>query len=115
MAAVEFAETIVIDPLPRTVNYRFRNRPVVLSAEEAAQQLWRGGQVPIWIDMHVVSADKDFTTLEISASSTYADSDLRLRYKQYGFPPFQPLGPEVPFGWRADSSEKLNLNWRKNC
>ncbi len=84
-----------------------------MSSEEAALLLWRDGQVPVWIDIYVKSADENFTTLRILFSSNFTGSDLRLRYKQYGFPPFQPLGPEIPFGWRVGSSGKINLNWRE--
>lgn len=83
--------------------------------EIVAKYLCQDGRVPVWIDLTVVEAAAEFTTIELMCCGRYSDQEEHLYYTPWGRGPFGVKGPAVPPGWQfTDPIQKFDLRWMDN-
>lgn len=81
----------------------------------ACRYLWVDGQIPVWINLNVASADERFTYVEVRVSHLLTADDRVLYHQWEGNPPFHVLSPCVPPGWKSlEESGKFSLGWRSD-
>jgi hypothetical protein len=85
-----------------------------LAAEAVVDLLWRDRRVPEWIDMLVVAADAQATTIELTCCGRFTSRFDFLYYNDTPTPPFGVMGPAIPprltdAAMRGDPIEKFTL------
>jgi hypothetical protein len=110
-AALQYARRFVTNRLPDEGRYLVGSD--VCDAAGVIERLWRCGEVPVWIDIAVDSADDRFTYFRLHYSRRTRARAEGLRYRSEGYPPLQCLGPVLPSGWKdLESSGRFDIHWR---
>jgi hypothetical protein len=84
------------------------------SADEVVAFLWRNGKVPEWIDVYVQAEDSIRSLIRLVCCGRFTGQAELLYHRDKGFPPFQAMGPPVP--WRyfmGDKEGKFDLYWQE--
>jgi hypothetical protein len=68
---------------------------------EVVDLLWRDNQVPEWIDIAVVATKGSATILGLTCCGRFTGNEELLYHRKGGWPPFQPIGPVLPPGYRS--------------
>jgi hypothetical protein len=79
----------------------------------AADELWRDGRVPEWINIAAIDCDEHTTLVELVCCGRFTADDARL-YKQNGPPPFAIHGVPLPPGQRQPDP-RWSIHRRAEC
>lgn len=84
------------------------------SAIEAVAYLFRGGEVPEWIDISVEAVDRSRTMFALRCCGRYTAREDLLYYRERGLPPFGIKSPPLPRGWTSvEESGPIDLDQGK--
>lgn len=129
---VEMARSFVTDDLPEAITFQllpnqsFDEHPLegdqqlfpgdslagpddhlALDFEGAVGFLWRDGKVPEWVDLSVVAADAEITTIEMLCCGRFTSDPDSIYYTKRGQGPFGIKSPALPAGWSEGQRFRL--------
>jgi hypothetical protein len=86
---------------------------VSIPVEEAAAVLWRGGKVPEWINVAVVTRTRQTTVVQVDSCGRFTATEDLLYHAWEGRPPFHVLGPALPLNYVQ--GEPFSIYYRSSC
>lgn len=135
VVARDFARTMVLNTLPDQVNYRIYNGIMkndfmeegeiviedavydgyeVETEKEVVACLWRGGYVPVWVNVQVERQTDTRTVISLICGSRFANTAKLMYHIHEGRAPFHVLGPLLPPGWESvEKDGKYDIYWRE--
>jgi hypothetical protein len=127
-ASFKFAKLFVTDNLPTDFKYNVQlnfssddpslkqfdlypaddgNTLTNLDDKEVMNLLVRKNKVPVWIDIAVESATKDFTIFRLLCAGRYSDDRKEFYYEKGGSGPFGIKSPDFPPDYKEGIKFKL--------
>lgn len=80
-----------------------------MDAEQVVNFLWRGGIVPEWIDLSVVSANEQHTVIELLCCGRFTANRELLYYAYANRGPFGVKGPALATGYDSNNPLRFAL------
>lgn len=78
-----------------------------LTDKEACELIYRGGKVPVWIDIAVYKSNRKTTTLKLLCAGRYSDNKQEYYYQSQGTGPFGIKSPSLPVDYEEGQKFKL--------
>jgi hypothetical protein len=80
------------------------------SAAEVVAWMWRGGRVPVWVDVSVFSEVSGEVVVQLLCAGRFSENPKRLYYECDGqSSPFGIKSPSLPPDW--SEGEKFDVGW----
>jgi len=83
-----------------------------LTHEEVVSRLWKNNKIPVWIDISIFKADKEFTYFTLLCCNRFSADEKNYYYTRNKTGPFGIKSPVHPPGWK-ESDGKFDLEIRQ--